>query len=275
MEEEKIVTSENEVEINSPVFEQRENEKVFCLKCGSELSEGQQFCPKCGQKVGEILEETYDSKTDTGKNPIKLIIGIAVAVIAVIAIISIVRGNQAKSVTLNKDSVSVKVGETISLTYTIDPNNTKNKTVTWSSSNESIAKVNNGIVSGVNEGDCIITVKTKNGKTDTCSIVTTPAGPDFQAIYYEYCSSSFATVASDSSYLAVDTIPNDIDDHFDFAAHYAIEAINKALGFPESEINRMGQTRSLDGLQSYSNDEVEVTWTYHPDNGLEVSYSLK
>ena len=37
----------------------------------------------------------------------------------------------------------------------------------------------------------------------------------------------------------------------------------------------MGETRSMDGRQSDENDKYKVTWTYHPDKGLEVMYEKK
>jgi len=273
--EEKTIVPEVIPEAQSLGADLPPEEKQFCVKCGTELSDGQQFCAKCGQKVGEKIEAASDRKAFGGKPPIKLIVGVVIALVALIVVIFIIRGTQAKSVTLNKDSVTIKVGETATLTYIIDPDNTKDKTVIWDSSNESIAKVSNGVVSGVNEGDCIITITTKNGKADTCAVVITSAGPDLHTIYNDYCTSSFATVASDGSYLAVDTNPSDIDDHMDYEAYSAIMSINEALGLPESVLNRMGQTRSMDGIQSYSTDEIEVTWTYHPNKGMEVNYSLK
>lgn len=275
MEIEKIVVPEVAPEAHVPAADQQQAEKTFCVKCGAEIFDEQQFCPKCGQKVGEKIETASDKKAVGWKIPIKLITGGVIALVAIIVIMLLVRGTQAKSVTLNKDSITIKVGETASLTYTIDPDNTKDKTVTWSSSNESIAKVNNGIASGVNEGDCIITITTKNGKTDTCAVVITSAGPDLQMIYNDYCTSAFASIASDGSYLTIDTNPKDKDDYFDYEAYSAIMSINEALGLPDSVLNRMDQTRSMDGIQSYSTDEIEITWTYHPDNGIEVNYSLK
>lgn len=259
-----------------------QTQKVFCVKCGAEISPGAVFCPKCGHKVGEKLDperESADSNSkktvEKKKNKIGLVIGVAVAVVAIIIIIHLVRGTQAKSVTLNKNSVSVKAGETTTLNYTIDPSDTKDKTVTWESSNDSIAKVSNGTVTGVNVGDCTITVTTKNGKTDTCDVTILPAGPDLQAIYDEYCSSEYATIASDGSYLTIDTNPSDIDDYSDSDAIAAILAVNEALELPDSVLNKMGQTRAMDGMQSYSTDDLEISWTYHPDNGLEVNYTLK
>lgn len=250
-------------------------EKVFCAKCGAELGEGQVFCPKCGHQVGTKLVQDSNGKAVLNRKTLFATIGAVVGIVVIVAIILVVRGKQANSVTLNKDSITLRVDETQNLTFTIDPADAKDKTVTWSSSNESIAKVNNGIITGVNEGDCIITITTKNGKTDTCSIVVTPAGPDFQAIYNEYCTSSFAEIASDGSYLSLDTNPSDKDDYTDYEAYFAIMSINEALELPESVLNRMNRTRSIDGIQSYSTDDLEITWTYHPDRGLEVNYSLK
>lgn len=275
MEEEKNIAGAQEYSGG----ETKEREKVFCVKCGAEILDDQAFCPKCGHKVGAKLEAELETnvvaKPAAGNNMAKIIIGAIAAIVIIIVAVMAIRGTQAKSVTLNKDSVTVKVGETISLSFTIDPDNTKDKTVTWTSSNESIVKVNDGTISGINEGDCIVTVKTKNGKTDTCEVTVLPAGPDLLAIYNEYCTSTFATMASDGSYLSVDTNPSDKDDYTDYEAYLAIMSINEALELPESVLNKMNQTRSMDGIQSYSTDDLEITWTYHPDKGLEVNYSLK
>lgn len=254
-----------------------DEEKSFCVNCGVEIPADCIFCPKCGHKVGERLKSENNLVPVTPKNnkKIGLIIGALVAVIAVIVAVFLIRGVQAKDVTLNKESISVKMGESVTLSYTINPSDTKDKSVSWSSSNESIAQVTNGTVTGINEGDCTITVSTKNGKTDTCSVTILSAGPDLQSLYNEHCSSTYATIASDGSYLNIDTNPSDKDDYTDYEAYLSIVAVNEALELPESVINRMNQTRSLDGIQTYSTDELDISWTYHPDKGLEVIYALK
>lgn len=43
---------------------------------------------------------------------------------------------------------------------------------------------------------------------------------------------------------------------------------------PDSVITKMGKTRALDGVQTAKGDGVEISWTYHPDDGLEIIYSL-
>lgn len=44
------------------------------------------------------------------------------------------------------------------------------------------------------------------------------------------------------------------------------------LGFSEAVISRMGQTRALDGTQSAEGRHCNVTWTYHPDDGLQAVF---
>ena len=54
-----------------------------------------------------------------------------------------------------------------------------------------------------------------------------------------------------------------------------VEKVNAELGFTEALFKKIGKTRVLDGTLSDENDLVKVTWTYHPDNGFEVTYSIK
>lgn len=101
-------------------------------------------------------------------------------------------------------------------------------------------------------------------------------GPDFNDIYDKYCSPTWASVGSDGSYLSIDTNPFDWDDDgLAFSeANTAIKKVNNALGLPDSLYSDMGETSALDGKQSetFSEQGITVTWKYHPDNGLEVTY---
>ena len=89
------------------------------------------------------------------------------------------------------------------------------------------------------------------------------------------CNSTYCNVASDGSYLEVDTNPYDIDDFYSETAMDYIKEANIKLGFNESLYNKMGKTRALDGTLTDENDLIQVSWTYHPDNGLAVTYSIK
>ncbi|MDD2648101.1 MAG: Ig-like domain-containing protein [Eubacteriales bacterium] len=78
-------------------------------------------------------------------------------------------------ITLTKATIasskSVKLGKTASLKVTFKPSNASDKSVTWTSSNESVATVSaSGVVTGIAKGTAVITMTTANGITDTCKI---------------------------------------------------------------------------------------------------------
>jgi uncharacterized protein YjdB len=77
----------------------------------------------------------------------------------------------ATSISLNTNAVTLTTGNTQQLIATIEPLNTTNKTVVWTSSATSIAQVNsNGLITAVNQGNAIITATTSNGLTATCNV---------------------------------------------------------------------------------------------------------
>ena len=79
-----------------------------------------------------------------------------------------------ESVTLNKTEVSLTVGDEMTLTATITPDNASNKNVEWSTSDSNVATVTDGKVTAVKVGTATITVKTSNGgKTATCTVTVT------------------------------------------------------------------------------------------------------
>lgn len=73
------------------------------------------------------------------------------------------------SVYVSPSSLSLEVNETANLTATVYPSNATTS-LTWSSSNSSVAKVSNGKVTAVGAGTCKITVKTSNGKSGSCNV---------------------------------------------------------------------------------------------------------
>ena len=77
-------------------------------------------------------------------------------------------------IVLDKTSVELLEGETITLTATVEPSNATDKTVTWSTSDASIATVdNNGVVKAIKVGKVTITAKAGD-KTATCEVTVKP-----------------------------------------------------------------------------------------------------
>lgn len=55
----------------------------------------------------------------------------------------------------------------------------------------------------------------------------------------------------------------------------AIKHANTALGFDSGLYDQMLQTNALMGRQTEENSKYKVAWSYHPDDGLEVTYQKK
>ncbi len=74
-------------------------------------------------------------------------------------------------VTVNPTSYTLKIGDEVTLQETVAPADATNKDVSWSSSNEAIATVENGVVTAIADGEAVIMVKTVDGgKEATCTI---------------------------------------------------------------------------------------------------------
>ena len=101
--------------------------------------------------------------------------------------------------TVTPDRYNLNVGETIQLSAMVKPSDATNKKVSWSSSDVSVASVNEvGLVSGNKVGNAVISVKTEEGnfKADsyiTVNLVTSveEIGPESVYIYPTVVSSSF------------------------------------------------------------------------------------
>ena len=81
------------------------------------------------------------------------------------------------SVSLNKTTLTLTEGESEVLNATVKPDNATDKTVTWSSSDASVAKVENGKVTAVKAGTATITAKAGD-KSAACMVTVKQKGLD-------------------------------------------------------------------------------------------------
>lgn len=82
-------------------------------------------------------------------------------------------------ISLDSSSISLSVGSTHTLSATVVPSDATDKTITWSSSNTSVATVSSsGVVTAMLVGSATITATTNDGnKTATCSVTVTYPAP--------------------------------------------------------------------------------------------------
>ena len=76
------------------------------------------------------------------------------------------------SVSLSKTNVTLLVGESVTVTATVNPSNADNKTVTWKSSNDKVVTVKDGRLTAVAVGTAKVTV-TAGGKANTVNVTVT------------------------------------------------------------------------------------------------------
>lgn len=83
-----------------------------------------------------------------------------------------VSGKPVEEVTLNKTSLNIKtIGATATLTAAVTPVDAADRAITWTSDNEAVATVSNGIVTAKSEGKAVITAATANGIKATCDVI--------------------------------------------------------------------------------------------------------
>lgn len=68
-----------------------------------------------------------------------------------------------ESISITSEVDTLYFGSTFQLEFSILPENASNQNVIWTSSDEDIAMVNDGLVNGIKRGDVIITVESEDG----------------------------------------------------------------------------------------------------------------
>ena len=75
------------------------------------------------------------------------------------------------NIELNKTELSLFVGETEQLELKFSPENVENKSVTWTTTNNAVANVDEkGEITAIGNGYCVIIVTSYNGKTAYCNV---------------------------------------------------------------------------------------------------------
>ena len=113
------------------------------------------------------------------------------------------------SIDFDKSTLTINIGDKKQIVAKVLPSDATNKTLAWKSSNEGIATVSNGVVTGKSEGNCTITASSTDGSNVVKSIkvrvqVTPPPGDPLDGktieekvkYYLSYFSNSTNTTTS-------------------------------------------------------------------------------
>lgn len=102
-------------------------------------------------------------------------------------------------ITLNKQEITMEVGETEQMFYLINPHNADTSALTWSSNNTSVATVNSsGLVTAVSVGTAEIKVAASETIYATCEITVTAPGTEppsiTEGLIYGFCDGGVAII---------------------------------------------------------------------------------
>lgn len=271
---------------------------MYCKNCGKLLSNSEAFCPECGTKNEEIGQEklldaqgvSIKEKQKTNKEKVLNILplcgfifsAVGVGIFLIVVFAGLI--GYGKIYLFNGDAYAITKAAVII----------------------SIVLMLLGVISLVVKFILILTKKADGFpvkmSTKIIAIVLIVfsigfsvwgfinAGLSNKEDYYPYypptptysldsayneagCASPWATRGS--SYIKVDTNPYDIDGSttYVYKATAAIKKLNRYFGVPDYVYDDMMNTRAIDGRQSYSGSRINIYWRYHPDSGLEVTYS--
>ncbi len=93
-------------------------------------------------------------------------------------------------VSLSQSTAEISIGKTKVITASVSPSNATNKSVTWSSSNTSVASVSEGTITANAVGNATITATTSDGGyTATCAVTVTETPIDDWTVLIYMCGS--------------------------------------------------------------------------------------
>lgn len=101
-----------------------------------------------------------------------------------------------------------------------------------------------------------------------------PLNTAYDTLYKEFGWNSCYTLGSDKSYLQVDTNPYDIDDYYNATYLQILKSAITTLKLPDYIYQRMLKTTAMQGRQDVTANGINVSWTYHPNKGLEAMFTI-
>ena len=181
-------------------------------------------------------------------------------------------------VTLAPTSATLTLGETetVTLIPTVLPADATDKSVTWSSSNEAVATVTDGVVTAVAAGEATITVTTTDGaKTATCAVtVAAPAASTYTVTLKEGTEDATSwTIAPAEATTAGVAAGTTVTATYSGAKKVkSVKAVKKAAAAVPVTAITLNKTET--SIEVGSTETLSVT-AVAPDNATDKTYTWK
>ncbi len=189
-------------------------------------------------------------------------------------------------VTIAPQTLDLKEGTTGTLTASVAPTNATKKTVSWTSSDEKVATVDNGTVTAVAEGTATITVRTdEGGFTATATVNVTKDIPPFDESKYHFdlfltvdkhggMSSKNITIANSTASLKADRGTITVVREGAELGYYTMESISKGKYYYQVYSTKgSGAGDRFVKYQIKNNKVIEVQSQRFSSNG--ITYNVR
>ena len=184
-----------------------------------------------------------------------------------------------KKITFTNSEIEINIGDLICIEYTVSPENSGDDNVIWSSSDESVATVDEeGKVTGASEGTCTVSASFENSSADL-TVTVVKGAPDLKAVYDKYNYDEYKDsitclkVADDGSYLSMKFLNVNI-----LGGNSYINVVNRSLGLPDylaaEIVGTMPKYKYQDNRTMHTEEFEEITVTWYYNYGFFVIYKL-
>lgn len=152
---------------------------------------------------------------------------------------------EVESIALDPSEATIEIGESKTLVPLFTPAYAVDQTLTWTSDNESIVSVTDGVIVGNAVGDAIITATSANGKTATCNVTVNTIS--------EKTWWGLTTIAGWDNMPVMYSITRNLDRTLTYTVYFGGDASGKVM-----QINNNGVYYALTG---YTDSERKASFT--------------
>lgn len=222
------------------------NNKSFCPQCGFTL-DGQNYCPVCGCKITNNVTMNIAGNAENKKSQDKkvvIMLGVLIALLVVICAYFFINNTIMPSIYYN---IGVEALE--------DDN--YDKAIAYFQKANGYKDSKNKIENAEEMKEIVAANEAFEKQKDKMSSA------------YKLCTSSGTKLSYDGLSITVDS-----SSKYDKEGVADIVMVIYALGLPESLVDEMSSTNALMGRQTRTYNGIEVSWSYHPDNGLDAIFKI-